>query len=86
MFCGVQGGPPHRATGFRFKKMARRIWFDADDYNGKVVSETYAFPLPKSISSQAMEWLDLRPGWIPNPAAKPLFRFRSGRFSPRRAF
>jgi len=48
-----------------FKKMARRIWFDADDYSGEVISiETYAFPLLKSISCQAMEWLDLRPGWI----------------------
>jgi len=32
--------------------MARRIWFDADDDNGKRISETYAFPLPKSISCQ----------------------------------
>jgi hypothetical protein len=33
--------------------MARRIWFDADDDNGNAISiETYAFPLPKSISCQ----------------------------------
>jgi hypothetical protein len=62
MLGGVQGTPPHRATGLGYEKTVRQHRFEADGNFAKLSGlKPTLFCCQSQFPARVLEWLDLAP-------------------------